>query len=416
MSRPSSSSQPTIDLHRPTQWRVFRDPARFKVLVSGRRMGKSFYLMAEMLKQALGYKHQEILYVAPTRQQAKDIMWAMLKANARAYLAESPKETELRLYFITGSSITLIGAEAHDRARGRGYDLVCFDEFADIAPEAWFESIRPALADRQGKAIFCGTPKGWNHFYDLFISAKDLPDWASYSFTTLEGGRVPADEVGAARATMSERQFRQEYEASFESMEGRVYREFDREKSVAMVPDNKGPLHIGMDFNVAPMTAVVMVQAGDQYHVIDEIEMMNSNTTEMAQEILSRYKGRDITVYPDPSGRSRKTSAPVGQSDFSILTSHGLRLVASRSAPPVVDRINEVNAVLCNANGDRRLFVHPKCKSLIKALDGLVYKEGTSQPDKASGLDHITDALGYAVHELAPLVRRQMTSQRFRWA
>ena len=90
--------------------------------------------------------------------------------------------------------------------------------------------------------------------------------------------------------------------------------------------------------------------------------------------------------------------------------------MAGKVAPPVVDRINEVNAALCNANGERRLFVHPKCRSLIKALDGLVYKEGTSQPDKASNLDHITDALGYAIHVLEPMVRHTITTTKFRIA
>lgn len=405
-----------IRLHRPTQWRVFSDPARFKVLVAGRRLGKSYYEMAEMLRTALGYKRKNVLYMAPTRQQAKDILWRDLKDLSRPYLASAPIETELRLSYVTGSQIRLMGAEAYDRARGSGFDLACFDEFADIDPAAWHEVIRPALADRRGRAIFVGTPSGYNHFYDVYVQAKEYDDWAAYSFSSLEGGRIPLDEIDAARAVMSEQQFRQEYEASFESMEGRVYVEFDRDENVRPVADTGGDLHIGMDFNVSPMTAVVIVRAGEQLHVVDEFELVNSNTTEMSREIVARYGDRSIVVYPDPSGSSRKTSAPVGQTDFSILKAHGFQVSSPRAAPPVVDRINEVNAVLRNANGDRRLFVGQTCRSLIKALDGLVYKEGTSQPDKSSGLDHITDALGYAVHQLEPMVRRVATSEHFRWA
>jgi hypothetical protein len=372
--------------------------------------------MAEMLFQALSKPFQNVIYMAPTRQQAKDILWADLKRIAKPYLADPPLETELRLTFVTGSMIRLVGGEAYERARGPGYDLVCLDEFADIAPEAWTEVLRPAISDRQGRAIFTGTPKGYSHFYDIYLQAKELEDWEAWSFTTLDGGRVPPGEVEAARTTMSASQFRQEYEASFESMEGRVYAAFSRDENVADVKDNGGELHIGMDFNVAPMTAVVIVRAGEQLHQIGELELMNSNTTEMAQEIVTRYPDRDITVYPDPSGKSRKTSAPVGQTDFSILKEHGLKVVAPKAAPPVVDRINEVNAVLCNAAGARRYFVAPHCKATIKALDGLVYKEGTSQPDKTHNLDHITDAVGYAVHVLEPMVRHRVTSRKYKWA
>ena len=401
-----------IRLHPATQYSVYSDPARFKVLVAGRRMGKSYLLLAIMLRQALRYARQNVLYVAPTRGQAKDIMWDLLKGVARPYLSGPPMETELRVEFVNGSRITLFGAEAADRKRGPGYDLVCFDEFSDMDPRIWHEVIRPALADRKGSAVFCGTPKGFDHFHDLYVQAGDLDDWQRFSFTTLDGGRVDSQEIEAARAQMSERQFRQEFLASFEAMEGRVYYAFDRAHSVLEdVTDTGGELHVGMDFNVAPMCAVVMVRAGDQWHVIDELVLMHSNTVEMCQEIQSRYPNRSVTVYPDPSGRARKTSAPVGQTDFSIIRDHGFRLVAGKNAPPVADRVNELNAVLCNADGVRRLFAAPKCRETIKALEGLTYKEGTSQPDKSLGLDHITDALGYAIHELEPLVRHVVTSR-----
>ena len=131
------------------QTTVFDHPARFKVIVAGRRFGKSYLALAEMLWQALGFERQDILYMAPTRQQAKDILWRDIKDFSRPYLASAPIETELRLNYINGSSIHLMGGEAYDRARGPGYDLAVLDEFADFKPEAWYEVIRPALADRQ---------------------------------------------------------------------------------------------------------------------------------------------------------------------------------------------------------------------------------------------------------------------------
>jgi hypothetical protein len=121
----------------------------------------------------------------------------------------------------------------------------------------------------------------------------------------------------------------------------------------------------------------------------------SSNTEEVAAELRGRYPGRRIVVCPDPSGRARKSSAPVGQTDFTILERAGFTVRAGKNAPPVVDRINNVQAMLLAGNGRRRLLVHPKAHALVRGLDGLTYKEGTSQPDKTLGLDHITDALGY---------------------
>lgn len=184
---------------------------------------------------------------------------------------------------------------------------------------------------------------------------------------------------------------------------GRVYRAFDRGRNLAEVADSGGELLVGMDFNVDPMSAVIGVRAGDQLHQIDEIELMDSGTAEMAAEIKRRYPGRKAVVFPDPSGRGRRTSAPVGQTDFTILRAAGFRVVAPSSAPPVVDRINQVNLLCGEPGAQPRYFVHPRCRKTIAALERHTYKPGTSQPDKGKGYDHITDALGYLVHGEFPL-------------
>jgi hypothetical protein len=124
----------------------------------------------------------------------------------------------------------------------------------------------------------------------------------------------------------------------------------------------------------------------------------------MAEALKQKYPGRKVTVYPDPSGRSRKTSAVVGVTDFTILERSGFRVVAPSAAPPVVDRVNEVNGLSCNAQGRRRLFIHPRCKQLITGLEQLPYKEKTSLPDKSLGIDHHPDALGYLIHSEFPIV------------
>jgi PBSX family phage terminase large subunit len=167
------------------------------------------------------------------------------------------------------------------------------------------------------------------------------------------------------------------------------------------VEDTGAEILVGMDFNVNPMSAIIAVRAGDECHVLDAIEVPTSSTEEMAAEIMRRYPNRRVVVCPDPSGKARKTSAPVGQTDFTILERAGFRVRAPDAAPLVVDRINNTNAMLYEAEtGRRRVLVHPRAKALVKALSHMAYKEdrhgrSTSIPDKAGGYDHITDALGY---------------------
>jgi hypothetical protein len=183
-----------------------------------------------------------------------------------------------------------------------------------------------------------------------------------------------------------------------------VYHGFDRDENVMeLEPSPYAPVLIGMDFNINPMTAVVAQKAGNQCQVIDEIVLPNSNTQQMMQEINRRYPGREGVVYPDPSAESRKTSAPAGETDLTII--QRARWPVYRNSPyKVVDRINSVNAMLLNAQGSRRLLISPNCEHLIKALDGLTYKAGSKIPDNRSGLDHITDALAYLIMGVFPII------------
>lgn len=391
-----------------TQSRVFRDKSRFKVVVAGRRFGKTVLALWLLIVAAGEKPGSTCWYVAPTYRQAKQIAWKMLQGFIDHKYITAKNETDLSLSFLNGSAIALRGADNYDSLRGVGLDAVVLDEYADMAAEVWTEVLRPALSDKLGSALFIGTPAGFNHLYDLWLEAENKPDWKAWQFTTADGGNVPPEELEAARLDLDERTYNQEYLASFESLTGRVYYEFDRRLNVsADLVDTKAELLVGMDFNINPMSAVIGVKAGsDQLHIIDEITIANGNTELMCDALHQRYPDRRVQVYPDPSGRARKTSSPVGQTDFSILAAHGFRVLSPPSAPLVVDRLNEVNAMFKNARGERRLFVHPRCKTLIKCLDGLTYKEDTSQPDKTLGLDHLPDALGYLVHYEFPIAGR----------
>jgi hypothetical protein len=381
---------------------IFGDPARFKVVVAGRRFGKTVLALCFLLYCANMKRNSINWYTAPTYRQAKQIAWRMLQSFAPH--AASKNETDLSMTFLNGSSIALRGADNYDSLRGVGLDALVLDEYADMAAEVWTEVLRPSLSDKLGTALFIGTPAGFNHLYDLWIEADGKPDWKAWQFTTADGGHVPPAELEAARLDLDERTYKQEYEASFASLTGRVYYEFDRLLNVSVdLKDTGAELLIGMDFNINPMSAVIGVKAGNQFHVIDEITIANGNTELMSDALHVRYPKRRLQIYPDPSGRARKTSSPVGQTDFSILVAHGFRVLSPPSAPLVVDRNNEVNAMFKNAVGERRLFIHPRCKQLIKCLDGLTYKADTSQPDKGIGLDHLPDALSYLIHYEYPI-------------
>jgi phage terminase large subunit len=385
---------------------VARDSTRFRVVVAGRRFGKTHLSIRELCYHARD-PDKEVWYVAPTYKMARQIVWRKLKNKLQDLnWITKTNETELTITLRNGSTISLKGADNYDSLRGVGLDFIVLDEFADIDPEAWYETLRPTLSDKQGRALFIGTPKGiGNWAYDIYQNTLDNPTWKSYSFTTIEGGQVPAEEVDAARLDLDERTFRQEYLATFETFSGRIYYGFDRAANVrkyeGTTPD---VVYVGMDFNIDPMSAVVAVRMGDTLHIIDEVRLFSSNTQEMVNELKQRFPKTRIWAYPDPAGNQRKTSAG-GQTDIMILTNAGFVVKAPRSHTPVRDRINAVNSRLCSSSGIRHLFVDPKCKYTIEGLERQVYKEGSSQPDKDSGYDHMNDALGYMVDYLFPVRR-----------
>lgn len=402
-----------MELTKP-QTDIFSSTARFRAVVAGRRFGKTFLSTLEILRAAIDGKNKNVWYIAPTYGAAKEIAWDMLlNTIPDEYIAKS-NETALTLRLINGSTIALKGAEKPNNLRGRALDFVVLDEFADMRPETWSEVIRASLSDRQGSALFIGTPKGRNHFYDIWATGlTSKGNWDSFQYTTLDGGNVPAEEIEQARFDLDERTFNQEYAAEFVTYSGLIYYAFSRELSVVDIDDAGGTLHIGMDFNLDPMSAVICLRHGQDLLAIDEIVMYGSNTDEMVAEIKERYPNRHIIIYPDPASRQRKTSAG-GRTDLSILQNAGFSVKVKKQHPLVRDRINAVNSRLQAGNGERHLFVSPKCRQTIKSLERQTYKEGTSQPNK-DGFDHMNDALGYLVEYMFPIRTEYNTTQPTRW-
>lgn len=393
---------------------VKRDARQFNVVVCGRRWGKTLLGRDLAIMAALG--GLPVGWFAPTYKVLDDAWRALVRALAPV-LRKPPDNQEYRMELLGGGALDAWSLTKPDAGRSRAYGLAVIDEAAMVMDlnQAWEAAIWPTLTDMQGSAWFLSTPRGYDDFHTLWERGQGhdprFGAWMSWQMPSWTNPHLPAEFIEQARTTMDPRYFGQEYGASFEEMTGRVYHRFDRQLNVrADLTDTGGDLLVGMDFNVNPMSACIAVKAGDELHFIDEVELRNSNTEEMCQELKNRYPKRRLTVYPDPSGCARKTSAPVGQTDFAIIRAAGFRLVSPNAAPPVVDRVNEVNA-LC-ANGDdpprRRLLIKAgTCPSLIRGLTQLSYKDGASLIDKSSGLDHMPDAASYLVHSEFPLVKPQ---------
>ena len=387
------------------------NPARFRVAVCGRRFGKTYLALRE-LARAARYPNRRVFYVAPTYRQAKQICWDELKRKLyNLNWVDGVNESDLTIKLINGSKISLRGADNFDSLRGVGLDFLIMDEFAMIDPKAWTEVLRPTLSDKGGGAMFISTPMGQGNWaYDLYMRGKDANDeWASFQFTTLDGGNVPAEEIEQARKDLDVRTFRQEYEATFETYSGVIHYNFDEQNIVPYGHDvnNLSDIMLFCDFNTDPMSGVIAVRTNNGIHCIDEIAMYGSNTNELADEVKHRYPNLQITAFPDPAGTQRKTSAG-GNTDIKILQMAGFIVKYRHQHPLVKDRINAVNSLLKSVDGSRRLLIDPKCKKLIESLRKHVYKEGTQIPDKTTGWDHFCDALGYGVEYLYPVKKPQL--------
>lgn len=407
-----------------TAWQIdiLLSRAQFRVMLCGRQVGKSTTMRAIVVKEALAKPNREILFVAKTHGQVKEVAWRpMISGQDPIFPAElilKRNNQELSVTLINGTRIVFTGSENPDALLGRTVDLLIMDEFQSQDPNVWM-LLQPMLAARQGRAVFAGTARGFDHLYDLWYKGSDSnpnkqPGWRSWHIPTPDSG-TPAGTPAAiamAKSSMSSQQFEQEYLASPRANRGAVYSDFDYQLNQSNRSLNPNlPIHIGVDFNVNPMTAVVAQkiktqvdnQQVEQLHVVDEIVLQNSNTQALVNVIKNRYSqymGK-IYFYPDPAGSANKTSSTT--TDHAILRQVGT-VLARPAHTRVRTRVNTVNALFCNALGQRRLFISKNCIHLTRCLIGQTYTN-SGEPDKTAGLDHANDALGYLVDYNYPIAQ-----------
>ena len=381
------------------QGEVFNSRKRFRVLVAGRRFGKSYLSCIELLRGAIERPGETFFYAAPTYRMAKDIAWKVLKKLVPRPWIKSKNETDLKLELVNGSTIELKGTENAMALRGRSLAGVVLDEAAFMSADVWFEVIRPALADKQGWALFISTPDGTaSWFYELWQYADSGDEnWSRWQFTTIDGDNVPPEEIEAARGQLDARTFRQEFEASFENLSGLVAVSFGDDNISTEAEDiSVLPLLLGVDFNVDPMSGICAVRKDDTLYGCDEIMLTGGATTwDFAEEVTRRFGvDRRVIACPDPTGGARKTSG-VGLTDHNILRRSGFSVSSPKAPWKIRDKITSVNTALLDAAGTRRTIIHPRCKELIKSLRTLTYAPGTGLPNKNLGVDHAFDAFGY---------------------
>ncbi len=382
------------------QRKIAECPARFRVVVCGRRWGKTRVGAYLALRDVI--RGKRIWWVAPVYSQAM-LAWRLL----RPLFAQLPGVEigeSIRCIRLGKGELWIKSADNPDNLRGEGLDGLIIDEADYIDERAWSQTLRPALADRRGWALFISTPKeigGWfQRAYDR--GQGDDPQWQSWQYPSWTNPFLHPDEIDAARRDMSELEFRQEFGAEFVGLPDAVYHNWRPQEHVKpCAPDLSSPLYVGLDFNNTPRVAVFIQRDKQEvFRVVGEIHHPYQATTDehaaMVGEWLSSRgikKGdrwTNTTAIADASGAAKQHT---GKSDHQAFKDAGFVLDVPGANPPIRDRDNAVLAQLKSAKGEIRLTVDPSCKHLIEAFNKFKHAGRDRSP-----WGHILDALGYVIY------------------
>ena len=400
-------------LPRRHQGEVHRALKRFNVLVCHRRFGKTVLCVNELIDRALrlasaGVSKPRLAYIAPFYRQAKAVAWDYLKAYTVAVPHRRVREAELRVDLPGGARITLYGADNPDSLRGLYLDWVVLDEYAQMRPGLWGEVIRPALADREGGAIFIGTPKGRNQFWEVYTSAERDPDWHAALYRASETGIIPTVELEAARRQMTPEQFAQEFECSFQAaIQGAYYgREMAAAEDggrVARVPwEPAAPVDTWWDLGIDDATAIWFAQSvGREVRLIDYYEASGVGLDHYAKVLGERayVYGRHILPHD-----ARVRELGTGRSRVETLAGLGLRATVARQQS-LEDGINAVRLLL-----PRCWFDAERC---ARGLDAL--RQYRTDYDERLGTFKTTPLHNWASHaadafRYGAVTRREVTA------
>jgi len=347
---------------------------RFACLAIHRRFGKSVFAINECIDGALTcpLPNARFFYVAPTMKQARSIVWDYLKEFTRGIPDMRFYETDLRAEFPNGARIQLSGAENFETLRGNYVDGVVLDEWGNMSPQIWREVLRPALADRKGWVIFLGTPNGKNHFYDSYKEAEATEGWLARTYSALDTKLIDAEELEAARKTMGEEEFRQEFLCDWSAaVRGGYYgAEMSRlkmEGRVLNIPHARQlPVDISMDLGMDDATSVWFTQSvGNELRCLAYHEWTNTSLLDIMDEMrrmpFDQYRYGKAFLPHDAEVRSLND----GKTRTEMLeNSHMFEEVIVTPRIPVADGINAVRQLMPQIYMDRI-----KCSRGIDCLD-----------------------------------------------
>lgn len=312
------------------QFQPFHDRTqRWAIIVAHRRAGKTVATINDVIKRALE-RPGLYGYIAPYYVQAKDVAFGYFK-HFTAPLIEygcSYNEGELRINLPNGSVVRLYGADNYDRLRGLGFDGLVLDEAADFPPQAWSEVLRPCLSDKKGWCVWIGTPKGHNAFWETWERAQTEEDWFCLRLKASETGIIDRDELNDARKSMSEDQYRQEWETDFEAAirgayYGKELREAEESGRICSVPyDRAAQVHVSFDLGIGDATSIWFAQTiGKEVHIIDFYEASGVGLDHYAKVLREKpYSYGDILLPHDAEAKELGT----GKSRVETLNSLGI--------------------------------------------------------------------------------------------
>lgn len=406
----------------PIQSALIEDNIRFKVVPAGRRSGKTERAKRFVAKKMMTNCNEPYFIAAPTRSQVKKIYWEDMKLLTMAHLLgrDAISESELTIKLPNGCSVTLIGLDQPQRIEGTFWAGGVIDEIADVKETAWAENISPALdtfnplrPDYRAWCWLIGVPDGLNHYYELaeYAKTQNDPEWKLYTWHSAD--ILPADTIAAAKRRMSSRQYKQEYEASFETASGKIYEDYSVDNQLSSTIKPHEQLHWMHDFNYTPLSSAVGVRRnkGSSLYLLDEIVLTSAVARQSALEFVDKYKdhkNKDMLLFGDPAGKAGEKHGHA--SDYveieKVLKENGWKVTrkVKAAAPAIRDRQNAVRAKIRNAAGDVALFVDPrKAPYCHKGLATVQTKKGSTFLEDGSEYQHITTAIGYCVDYIWPV-------------
>ena len=443
-----------IDYH-PAQSKIISalfspSPVRYVVAVCARGFGKSYcgagaamQASLELLDMESWVPNKNVYIIAPTFDQAIDVYFDTLVQDFGAddLCIKRPSKDKGRFFMHNNVELRLVSFEAIERMRGKGAYFVVNDEVSSWSKKpgfkkAWEGIIQPCITTRwspmharaynapsAGRALTISTPKGFNYLYDLYNLGETDPAYKGFHFDYTESPYLDPDEIEGYKRILDPIEFATEYLADFKESGNSVFYCFNRKEHVisglpGFLPPLNGrkgeDVHVWIDFNVGIQASSVFAVRGGQVHVLDEFKG-HPDTASLAQTLKEKYKGHNVYCYPDPTGNSRKTSAPVGQTDFSILRAHGITVCAKTGSPSIVDSVAAVNSKLKTYDGNISLYIDPNCEGTVRSFERTKWVDNrpdTMVIDKSEGVEHYSDGARYAMDFLFPIIRQNVSSTK----